>query len=498
MGCFSFEEQYAIFDMTLVDNQFILEYLPAARGDDVRVYLYGLMQCCHPQEDMSIEQMARELRMSEEDVLAAYRRWERKGLVQRVSDRPPAYRYVSVKRLLLTGAEIQPDPEYEAFAESLYALFGSDRRLHGKDVGLCYEWVEELHLPAEVVLKLIEHMIAVHGKRFSMQSAQKLATVLAEEKCRSVEDAEHLLSRDRVVWDGARKVLRRMGKRRSPSEDEESLYRKWLVEWGFQQEAILSACAEMTTGDPSFKYLDGILRRHHDEYRAASTTGSQMAGRMQQEKEAVAPLKALLKVLGLSTRLISEGAKALYREEMQSLYPDAIILLAGQTCARHQKTRLDDVVATLRNWKNRGLETTADITLYMQQVDEQNTFLQELYTLWQSEARPNAADRNLLHKWLTEWRLPQTFIVACAAYAREAEKPMPYLDRMLGDFHRQGIVTPEAAAAAREAWQNRQKTAPVRPVKVVREQQYTQRAYTHNEEALDRLMNQPPKEDDHA
>ena len=36
---FDFEEGFALFDMTPVDNQFIQEYLPAAKGDDVRVYL---------------------------------------------------------------------------------------------------------------------------------------------------------------------------------------------------------------------------------------------------------------------------------------------------------------------------------------------------------------------------------------------------------------------------------------------------------------------------
>ena len=36
---FGFDGQYALFDMTPVDNQFILEYLPQAKGDYVRVYL---------------------------------------------------------------------------------------------------------------------------------------------------------------------------------------------------------------------------------------------------------------------------------------------------------------------------------------------------------------------------------------------------------------------------------------------------------------------------
>ena len=47
---FGFDERYAMFDTTPVDNQFILEYLPSAPGDAVKVYLYGLLRCYHPEE----------------------------------------------------------------------------------------------------------------------------------------------------------------------------------------------------------------------------------------------------------------------------------------------------------------------------------------------------------------------------------------------------------------------------------------------------------------
>ena len=50
---FGFDERYAMFDITPVENQFILEYLPEAKGDYVKVYLYGLMRCYHPEEDMT-------------------------------------------------------------------------------------------------------------------------------------------------------------------------------------------------------------------------------------------------------------------------------------------------------------------------------------------------------------------------------------------------------------------------------------------------------------
>ena len=39
MAMFSFDEQAALFDVTPLPNQFILNYLPEASGDAVRVYI---------------------------------------------------------------------------------------------------------------------------------------------------------------------------------------------------------------------------------------------------------------------------------------------------------------------------------------------------------------------------------------------------------------------------------------------------------------------------
>ena len=62
MGMFGFDEQSFLFDVTPVENQFLLEHMPSARGDDVKVYLYGLM-CCYRQQDegLTLQQMAQEL-----------------------------------------------------------------------------------------------------------------------------------------------------------------------------------------------------------------------------------------------------------------------------------------------------------------------------------------------------------------------------------------------------------------------------------------------------
>ena len=493
MGVFGFDEQFAMFDVTPVENQFILEYMPGARGSFVKVYLYGLMHCYHPQEEMSVQQMSHDLDISEEDVLAAYRHWERKGLVRRVSDNPPSWKYINVKQQFFMRGEAPVDQGYTDFTEALYAMFGSERRLRSNEIAMAYEWVEEMGLPSEVVLMLIQHCIETKGRHFSFNAAQKLAVQLADEQVASVEDAELVFSRDKAVFEGCRRVLRRMGKRRNPSEDEQAMYHKWVREWGYSADAIEAACAETTKGEPTFAYLDGILRgMMRRNQNRGMTSAKEVDMSRTANNERVAPLKALLSILN-NGATVNEGTLAVY-DEMRAMYPDDVILLAGRECARSGEG-LDAVQLMLRSWKQKGLGNISEVQAYVTRFKELNALLQVLYEAWGKRSRPTAADRALAQKWLEQLQMSQEMILDCAAASREAHNPMPYLDRMLTAFAAQGIKTPAEAEQSRAAYQaeKNEKTAVQaasvanRGGKTVREQQYTQREYANTDGLTERM-----------
>lgn len=497
MGLFGFDAQFAMFDTTPVANQFILEYMPTARGDYVKVYLYGLMQCYHPSSDMTLEQISHDLNLTMEEVLAAYRHWERRGLVRRVSDNPPQFVYVNVYQQFFNRDATPRDLAYEDFAESLYAAFGDDRKLHGSETTLAYEWVEDMGLPQEVVLMLINYMIANHGKHFSFTTAQKKATELAAAHVQTIEEAEEILSREKKIEEGLKRLIRRFGRPRPASTDERNMYTKWVKEWGFTPEAIEAACVETLNGEPTMKYLNGILQGMRERSGGALTSATQVEKLRQGEQEQYAPLKALLRVMNAPGVSINEGTLELY-SQMRQLYPDDIILMAGRACAKVGGD-LPDVLTTLKIWKRKGLQTSAQVQASLDQVDRQNTFLSTLYELWGRPGRPSAGDRALLTKWTSELGYNEEMILFCAAYARDAEKPMPYLDKLLTAYHTQGITTPDQVEAARttfaaEAASNRPAApAPRRQGKVVGEQQYTQRTYESSDE-LPAWMQQKIKE----
>ena len=55
---FKMDENAARFGVTAVENRFILDYLPAAKGDYIKVYLWGLMRSMWPEQDDSLDRMA--------------------------------------------------------------------------------------------------------------------------------------------------------------------------------------------------------------------------------------------------------------------------------------------------------------------------------------------------------------------------------------------------------------------------------------------------------
>ena len=467
---FGFDLKYAMFDITPVENQFILEYLPAAKGDYVKVYLYGLMRCYHPEEDMNLDRMSHELNMTEDDVRAAFGYWERRRLVRRISDNPPKWQYVNIKQLNVTE-EPDPEPEYTEFSNVLYQAFDKVRRLHGSELNTCFEWREELKLPTEVIIMLLNHMVSVKGKNFRINDADKIAAQMASENVRTVEAAEDFFSRDEQAVEGLKKILKKMGKRYLPSEAQISMYRKWTKEWGFSQDAIEAALELTAKGDPSMGYLDGILNSLRQEE-------AMTPDRIRKSSRKAEGFREIIRELGKGD--VSSRNLQIY-DHMLDLYPQGIILIAARECGQNGKDT-SDILKLLQAWKDKGLEEQREVENYVNTFHEQTVLIRKLKNLWGGdEARIGKTDRSLIAKWENEFGFSPEAITAAASYAAEAKQPMNYMDKILSEYYEKGVMTPEQIKQAHEQFKNSNKS---KVQKVLPGQNFPQRSYHDVQEKM--------------
>ena len=494
---FAFNEKFTMFDVTPVENQFILEQLPGAKGDYVKVYLYGLMHCYHPREDITPESMSRELNLPEEEILMAFRYWERHGAVRRISDHPPTWQYVSFKERSMVTADDPVEPDYAAFSRELENAFEGKRAFRGSEVAAIYEWKEgSMQLPTEVILMLLSHMMNVRGKTFRVQEAEKLALKLASENARTEEEAAEVLSRDEAATVGMRKILRLLGKRYSPSEANMKLYFKWTREWGFTQEAIEEACGQMQTSDPSLSMLDAILQKTY-ETRSAGRKGELNKKDVLQSAARHDNIKNVMKELGRN------GTITPYQEEMYDrmlhIFPQEIIMLGARECGRKKKDP-ESLLKLLQSWKERGFTSSEQVESHIASFRDKEDFLKTIRSRWSGrETDPGGQHMDMLSRWEETMGLSRELILKAADYAAEVRRPMAYMDTLMTRYAEKGIRTPEEAEQDhREHIAQYREIAKNSAENKLPAQDYHQRDYSDaQEEAFERMLNLD-SEDDHA
>lgn len=469
---FEMDKEAFRFGATPVENSFILDYLPNAKGDYVKVYLWCLMKM-GAGEAFSLEEMARDIYLTVPEIEAALRYWERRALCVRLQDNPPKYRFYSpTQQSLKQGTPLMADDGYVAFAENVYALFGERRKITPSEIALSWEWVEEVGLSQEVVLMLLSHCINQRGVQFALKNAEPLAVRMKEENVVTCDDADVFLRHEQAVHDGAKKVLARMGKRRKASEDELNLYRKWVKEWQFDKDAILNACAEMTKGDPSFGYLDGILGGIR--IRSTARTGAQLARQMEQEQQ---QKERYMQVFGALKGRVPATARRLY-DQWLLLQPHDVLLLAARY-AGNMEYDLVQYEELLEELKARGIMDGENAQKYLQDKREDAAFLRKIFVRCGHRGAPTPADRKLLQKWRS-MGMNDELILQAAEQAGMAEgSKMAYLDKVLQAWQEAGVTDVSQARPAK-------KPAPGK-AKQVSAQNYGQREYT--EEQLDLVSN---------
>ncbi len=422
MSLCSFSEDYLMQGATPIENIFILNYMPHANGDFVKVYLYGLMQC-YNREDMSLERLSKLLDMDVEAVQNAFQFWERQGLIQRISDNPVSYRFLSVVSASATESPMEQEIyRHRDFNNRLQLIFDT-RLLHPNEFSEAAEWIEDMGLPEEVVLIMVESYVKRHGRSSKFKSIARQAAQWAQDGILTIDQAKQAAIRDSAAYLTAQKVLKQFNLRRQPTVDEVNLATKWTDEWKLSEEDIIAACAETVKGrNPSFAYLDGILK-------GRDNNGSFDA------------IKALHKALGITQVTPTPKEQDDYQNFLIAGFtPEALQFDAEAMGALGKRYTMDDFQHQIESLCERGLTSVEDIKANNERQKAVKKQLFELNTLIGGD-KPIA--QSLLEEWLAGASIE---LITCAAQiARGTRTPAHYISGLLRKWQAEGITTPEEA-----------------------------------------------------
>ena len=139
-----------------MENAFICEYLPISPGDTVRVYLYGLFLCQHPERDQDILEIASTLKMDVDKVKGCFTYWEEFGLVSVLSEDPFSVQYLPVRNSFSSKPRKIKAEKYTEFTKGIQALLPS-RMISTGEYTEYFSIMETYSIKPEAMLMIVKY-----------------------------------------------------------------------------------------------------------------------------------------------------------------------------------------------------------------------------------------------------------------------------------------------------------------------------------------------------
>lgn len=252
---------------TVLENEFIDQYMAKANGEYVKVYLLLLRHLHTPSGTLTISEIADKLECTEKDVTRALDYWKKQGLLdyasvadgskkaeQTDSATPSLDEKIAKVTKKRTASRRSKEFKQLIFVTEQYL----GKLLSATETESMIYFYETLEMSAELIEYLIEYCVENGHK--SMHYIQTVALSWHKQNIKTVTEAK---ANSVLYSKNSYSVLNAFGiKGRAPAASEITYIKKWNEEYGFSLDIILEACNRTMNAihQPNFEYTDSILK----------------------------------------------------------------------------------------------------------------------------------------------------------------------------------------------------------------------------------------------
>ena len=442
MAFCKYSTEFIASSKTELDNIFINDYLPFAQPQFVVVYIYGLYLCNSSSFDNSLENFAKTLNMSEDDVIGAFEFWEEQGLVKVLKTDPIQVTFIPLKNVLSANKLYKPD-KYETFNQHAQDIFQGKRAISKTEYEEYYDFLERYHVEQEALLMVMQYCVSTKqkavGYNYILTVARNWASegittaVQVEERLRSFEDKDPDLV----------EIFHILGIKRAPYVEERAFLNKWLSDYGFTLDVILHICkTNKKKAKLNFEKLDKILTKYF-EMKLMSTTE---IDNFEKEKDELYTLaKDINKAIGVYYENLEVVVENYILKWINLGFEKQLLLEIASYCFKNSIRTLEGMDKTVGKFYKLGILTLSAFNQYMGQVLADDNKIKEILLKLGIERNVSTYDRTNYKIWTEEWRLPLDMINYAVTLSKGKDNPIKYLSRVLADYRDKGIKTVEEA-----------------------------------------------------
>ncbi len=250
---------------TLLDNNFIDNFLPKARGEYIKIYILILKYASCGELGFDANFIAKNLNLLESDVKNALNYWNDLGLIKitTINDNISNIEFNQLNNndsptsSLNLINEINDNNLIDFFKE-IEIIIG--RPLSQKEIETYINWTKNYNFSYELILYLISYCVNKNKKDF--RYIEKVAIAWSDLNINTLEEAMIYTEKREKQFSNYKKILNYIGANdKDISKPQEELFNKWLINYNMPLELIYKACdicfSKLSKTD--LNYIDGIL-----------------------------------------------------------------------------------------------------------------------------------------------------------------------------------------------------------------------------------------------
>ena len=467
MAFCKYSTEYVASSKTEVDNIFINDYLPYAQAEFVKVYLYGLYKCNDASSfDNTLENFARHLNMSEEDVIGAFEYWQEQGLVQVMNTHPIQVRFIPLKNVL-NSTKLYKVEKYQTFNRQAQEIFEGKREISKTEYSEYYDFLERYHMEQEALLMIMRYCVESKESGVGYNYILTVARNWANEGITTCKAVEERLSSFENKSPELQEVFNAVGIKRRPYVEERALMDKWLNDYGFNLDVILHIAKFIRKkGRFSFERLDSMLTKYF-EMKLMSVMEIE---NFENEKTKLYELaKEINKTIGVYYDSLDSEVENYISIWFNLGFDEKVLVELAFYCFKHGIRNLEGMNKTVNKFYKLGILTQEALAEFLNGVIKEDEEIKAILQKLNIERSVNYLDRENYKTWTDSWQMPSELIAYGVELANGKDSPLKYLSRVLSDWHTKGIKTVEDA----------KKTAPLGAIVTSKpKQNFTGRSYT--------------------
>lgn len=442
MAFCKFSTEYIASSKTEVDNIFINDYLPFAEPKHTVVYLYGLYICNSTSFDNSLENFAKVLNMSEEDIISAFEYWEEQGLVRILKANPLQVTYIPLKNVLSANKLYKPD-KYEVFNQQAQEIFKNKRQISKHEYEEYYDFLERYHVEQEALLMIMKYCVETKKTAVGYNYILTVAKNWANEGITSTLQVEDKLQAFEQKSFELEEIFKVAGIKRAAYVEERALLNKWLNDFGFNLDVILHLIKKNKTKSRfSFDRLDSILSKYF-EMKLLSV--SEIESFEKEKSDLYSLAKEINKSIGVYYENLEIVVENYILKWINMGFSNELLLQIAQYCFKTSIRTLEGMNQTVGKFYKLGLLSVDAFNDYMSEILSVDEKIQSILSSLEISRNVNYLDRENYKTWKENWKISDELISHATTLAEGKDNPLKYLSRVLADWHEKGIKNVEEA-----------------------------------------------------